>query len=904
MAAATAATPLASVANHVTSADERMVLIDSGANEVIRPFRPELAKQLQKLSAIQVALASGETVSAYRTKDGELILPVAAGASAEWIVPLERLTAGLKCNFSWNGDDSNPTLHVPQESGVLQPVQVIVKNRLPYISWTDFQPLRRRLAKLWQGKHVKCLACQAAPATAHPGPLPSSSSSEQGAFCPTASPGRGPEVSTDGQPDLRPESGYDMEELHSLGKKLIALGFETPSAGRLAEQAVPQCSSCKAAAAGVIDLEDDDDAYEGAEVPASLCPEKAALKKLQDRCQQGLYDRQCETCLKSKGYRRPHRKLAAESISNGVLSMDLSGPHPGSLDGHKYMLVTALRLANGTVLPFVKTLPNKESSTALPALLQIMAQIYSMTGGMAVYFRVHSDCGGEFTATHVVEQIHALGIWKTTTAAHSPESNGVAERMVQSMKDDATRCLLHSHLPLYFWTFAARHNAFAARQRALGLPIPESVPKLGQKVLVRKVNPDSFSSRLDEAVFLCEDETVPNGALVLIKRDSSARAQIVKTRMPIISPFTEKKWRLESKDEQRVWVSSKGDLQWEEPAEWKEQMTFEERSEGPGMTKEDVLKLVRKQMGNTEPSWEDFCEFGHGYLLSLDSCSVAPTCKAVKPAVPQETQKNKYYILPFEVEEEMNKTEVDTREMMATAETVPQTVLWSDDVSEEERAKWFHGLQTELDTMTTGKQVLREVTCEEARDVWGLGSVSELPTPVPSKLVLTRKPDVGSLPCETSAAAACKAAMGSWKARVRLVACGNYQEDTQAHVLENSSANPSQELLRLLLSMLARHPDWTALVLDISCAFLNAVLGDERVLIRPPPALIKLGLIAPNVLWMALRAIYGLRKAPKLWEEERNRMLDHRVLKQMPGSKFGDVTLKPLESRAWVMEHA
>ena len=291
-----------------------------------------------------------------------------------------------------------------------------------------------------------------------------------------------------------------------------------------------------------------------------------------------------------------------------------------------------------------------------------------------------------------------------------------------------------------------------------------------------------------------------------------------------------------------------------------------------------------------------------GYLLSLDHRSTKPTCKAVKPTVSQETVKNRYYILPFEMEEEMNSTEADTRELMASAESVPQTVLWSDDISEEERAKWLHGLQTEIDTMTTGKQVLREVTRAEARDIWELSSVTELPTPVPSKLVLTRKPDVAAAPLETSAAAACKTALDSWKARVRLVACGNFQEDTQAHMLENSSANPSQELLRLLLSMLARHPDWSALVLDISCAFLNASLDNERVLIRPPPALVKLGLVSPHVLWMALRAIYGLRKAPKLWEEERNKTLDHRVLKQTPDSKLGDVTMQPLESGAWLLQ--
>ena len=46
--------------------------------------------------------------------------------------------------------------------------------------------------------------------------------------------------------------------------------------------------------------------------------------------------------------------------------------------------------------------------------------------------------------------------------------------------------------------------------------------------------------------------------------------------MPIISPSTDKIWRLESREEQRVWVSNQGDLQWEEPAEWKEQLSKNE----------------------------------------------------------------------------------------------------------------------------------------------------------------------------------------------------------------------------------------------------------------------------------------------------------------------------------------
>ena len=899
-----AATTQSSVCK-VSDEEKPLVLIDSGANEVIRPYRPELQKRLKNMSSTQVALANGQAVSAHRTSEGELVLPASGQSCAEWIVPLERLTVGLDCKFFWDGKSESPVLQVPQENGQIREVKVLVKNRLPYLSWTDFQPLRRRLAKLWKGKPASCQAATLhEPRAEHPGPLPSSSTSEQRASGPTASPGRGLVVCSSDGVSVSSQEISDLEEMHAFGKKLLALGFPVPETSVQEEDVSSrQCSSCKAAVSpAVIDLDEGTD-LEDETLPDDVpTPEQEAMKQLRTRCEQGLYDKQCETCLKSKGYRRPHRRLAAESISNGVLSMDLSGPHPVSVDGHRYMLVTALRLSNGTVLPFLRTLPNKESSTVLQALLSIMAQISSMTGGVAVYFRVHSDCGGEFTANKVVEQIHALGLWKTTTAAHSPEANGVAERMVQKVKDDATRCLLHGGLSLVFWPFAAKHGVFVARQRALGLPIPTALPKVGQKVLVRKVAADNFTSRLDEAVFLCEDETIPNGALVLMKRPSGERGQIVKTRMPLVAPTAAQTWRLESKDGQRVWVSNTGELCWDEPADGQPQLTFEERTAGPDLSAGDVLELVKKQMGNTEPSWSDFCKFGHGYLLSLDHGEPKFACKAVKATgssshVSHQDQKIRYHVLSFDLEEDMNQTEAQSRDLVASAEAVSQSVLWSDDTSEEERSKWINGLQAELDNMME-KHVLREVTREEAKDVWGLTSTSELPIPVPSKLVLTRKPVMDSAPSEASASAASAAAHSSWKAKVRLVACGNYQADTQAHMLENSSANPSQEIVRLLISMLARHPEWVALVLDIACAFLNAELGDEKVLIRPPPVLVRMGLIAPHVLWLALRAIYGLRKAPKLWEEERNRMLDHRVV----NTSIGNVVMQPLESGAWLLQ--
>ena len=167
-----------------------LVLIDSGANEIIRPLRPELESKLASMNVVQVALASGDTISAYRTADGELVVPTCGEASAEWIVPLEKLTAGIGCSFSWNGDAEGPTLRVPQSNGSFHEVNVVVKNRLPYVRWSDFQPLRKRLAKLLTSAQP---ASSSRLSAERPDPLPSTSSPERGVTDtdPTASPGRG-----------------------------------------------------------------------------------------------------------------------------------------------------------------------------------------------------------------------------------------------------------------------------------------------------------------------------------------------------------------------------------------------------------------------------------------------------------------------------------------------------------------------------------------------------------------------------------------------------------------------------------------------------------------------------------------------------------------------------------------
>ena len=59
---------------------------------------------------------------------------------------------------------------------------------------------------------------------------------------------------------------------------------------------------------------------------------------------------------------------------------------------------------------------------------------------------------------------------------------------------------------------------------------------------------------------------------------------------------------------------------------------------------------------------------------------------------------------------------------------------------------------------------------------------------------------------------------------------------------------------------------WSSI--DITSAFLNADNhDDDTVLVAPPPILVKMDIVKPNTVWHVKKAIYGLREAPRLWQQ-------------------------------------
>ena len=91
--------------------------------------------------------------------------------------------------------------------------------------------------------------------------------------------------------------------------------------------------------------------------------------------------------------------------------------------------------------------------------------------------------------------------------------------------------------------------------------------------------------------------------------------------------------------------------------------------------------------------------------------------------------------------------------------------------------------------------------------------------------------------------------------------------------VQNSSTNADAHLLRLFSTVQA-NPKNVFASFDVSNAFLNAELFEDVItLTQPAPELIQFGLVKRGSLYQCTKACYGLREAPKPWEEARDKTL-------------------------------
>ena len=264
----------------------------------------------------------------------------------------------------------------------------------------------------------------------------------------------------------------------------------------------------------------------------------------------------------------------------------------------------------------------------------------------------------------------------------------------------------------------------------------------------------------------------------------------------------------------------------------------------------------------------DFKEFGHCYV------------QAAKTGKKKSQEK---YVVVDSATEERASTELVTTKAFFEG-------------TEEQKQKCFAAAEKEVGQMLEQK-VWKEVRESEARDVLELGPDEPLPSVLPTQLVMAKKPDLEEeVKVLEGAHQASISAEAAFKARVRLVACGNFQPGQEIDKTEIECENLSPEVPRLVYGRLASEQDWEGLTLDISAAFLNSALPKhKRILLRPPSVLVKLGLIPAGVPPWAQKSIYGLRRGPKDWQSERSEKLHEAKMRPRHGDAHGELVLEELD---------
>ena len=115
---------MASTSGTTKPRDDTLVLVDSGANEVVRPYRSNISRK--GAITMRIVLASGEVVGGFRTRDGEVVFQSNSSTSADcdqeshgdWILGVMRVTE-VGGAFHWTNQGA--TLSFP-DNGFLRKV--------------------------------------------------------------------------------------------------------------------------------------------------------------------------------------------------------------------------------------------------------------------------------------------------------------------------------------------------------------------------------------------------------------------------------------------------------------------------------------------------------------------------------------------------------------------------------------------------------------------------------------------------------------------------------------------------------------------------------------------------------------------------------------------------------------
>ena len=168
----------------------------------------------------------------------------------------------------------------------------------------------------------------------------------------------------------------------------------------------------------------------------------------------------CPHCMEANATRHPHAAsdVYKPSYVGRLTHADIVGPFKRSVGGHfRYALVLVDDHSRYKAVHFLQ-----KKSDALKEVRKYVASLNAhLNRGRAhptkIVGSLHTDNAGEFLSHEFTEFIDSESIKQTTCPPHVHSLNGVAERAIRSIIENARSHIVASGCPIGFWPYAVEH---------------------------------------------------------------------------------------------------------------------------------------------------------------------------------------------------------------------------------------------------------------------------------------------------------------------------------------------------------------------------------------------------------------------------------------------------------------
>lgn len=170
----------------------------------------------------------------------------------------------------------------------------------------------------------------------------------------------------------------------------------------------------------------------------------------------------CEGCVEGKMKRKPFQSVGEIRSTRRLerVHSDVCGPMAtASIGGSKYFATFIDDYSRCVAVYFMR-----QKNEVFERFKEFEKLVTNDTGTTIGVLR--SDNGGEYISSEFESYLKFKGIRHELTAPHTPQQNGVAERMNRTLMESARSMMAHARLPNCFWAEAVSTAAYLRNRTA------------------------------------------------------------------------------------------------------------------------------------------------------------------------------------------------------------------------------------------------------------------------------------------------------------------------------------------------------------------------------------------------------------------------------------------------------